>query len=126
MAASNQWRLWQAVVSGTPAARPWWQYLRRHQEDPERWPVDRAWREYLDQPRCQAMEIFNATVHPGGQLPAGQVEAFQAGHDAYTGWGCLRVPGDAFVDADVKIPAILPRSGPVVPGHQRVADLSGT
>jgi hypothetical protein len=81
-AAVQLWQLWHYVVAGTPLARPFWVFLDRYRADPDGYPLARAQRDYLTQPRLVAMRAFNALPH-GGTLPTGELEALQAGRHTY-------------------------------------------
>lgn len=100
--AAELWQVWHRVVAKTPPARPYWSFVDRHVEDPQRWPMSRVADAFASQPRCQAMAVFNATVPVSYRLPIDHLEAFQAGADAYTRLAALAaVPADAVAADDV-------------------------
>jgi len=95
-AAHLRWQIWRQVVAGTPNAKPFWHYAQRHHDNPERYPHERAQQEYLSQPRVLAMTTYNAVPGQPCPLPTEQLEALQAGAQAYATLGWLQaVPPDA-------------------------------
>jgi hypothetical protein len=96
-----RWTLWQRVVAGTTPAQPYWRFLDRHRAAPARYPLAEAQRHYLAQARIAAMLTYNALPNRIMELPAGHVEAFQAGEHSYAHLGWLSaVPGDALLCLD--------------------------
>lgn len=94
-AASAQWQLWQQVSVGTRPAQPFWYFVDRHHGDPDRYPLERAQREYLSQPRVLAMNVYNAMPNRVCELPTVSLEAFQAGYGTYVNLAALAaVPAD--------------------------------
>ncbi|GIH16136.1 hypothetical protein [Rugosimonospora africana] len=81
-AATHTWHRWAYVVSGTPAAKPFWHFVDRHRADEGRYPLTRAQQDYLSQPRITAIRAFNA-LPQGGGIPTDQLEALQAGLTTY-------------------------------------------
>ncbi len=95
-AACARWQVWRHVVAGTPGARPFWHYAQRHHDNPERYPRERAQQDYLSQPRVLAMTTHNAVPGQPRPLPTEQLEALQAGAQAYATLGWLQAaPADA-------------------------------
>ncbi|HEV7898359.1 MAG TPA: hypothetical protein VGP31_11005 [Planosporangium sp.] len=95
-AADTRWQIWRQAVAGTPNARPFWHYAQRHHDQPDRYPRQRAQQDYLSQPRVLAMTAHNAVPGQPCPLPTEQLEALQAGAQAYTTLGWLQaVPADA-------------------------------
>jgi hypothetical protein len=100
-AAYHRWQVFRQVTAGTPAAKPWWHFVHRNQEQPDRYPMHRAQRDYQAQPRLQALAVHNAIPAQPFPLPPDQVEAFQTGAQAYTALGWLQaVPGDVLCTPD--------------------------
>jgi hypothetical protein len=95
-AAYTRWQVFHEVTTGTPAAKPFWHFARRHHDQPDRYPLHQAQQDYLSQPRLQALAAHNAIPGQPCPLPTEQVEAFQTGAQAYSALGWLQsVPGDA-------------------------------
>lgn len=113
-AAAAEWLLWDAVVKGTKPAQPFWFYADRHRAEPGRYPLDRARRDYLAQPRILAMAAYNAIPRQPCPLPTSALEAFQAGHTSYLNLAWL-----AAVPADVLAPE---HGGYLSTGSERLAD----
>lgn len=94
----HRWHIWQRVVAGTPAAKPYWHFADRHLANPIKYPLERAQQHYLAQPRVAAMRTYNALPNKIMTLPTSHLEAFQAGAHAYAHLGWLSaVPGDAVI-----------------------------
>lgn len=94
-AASARWLLWQHVTAGTRPAQPFWSFVDRHHENPDRYPLARAQSEYRSQPRVLAMNVYNAMPNRIGELPTASLEIFQAGHGTYVNVADLAaVPAD--------------------------------
>jgi hypothetical protein len=99
-AAAAQWIQWQDVVAGTRPAQLWWAYRDKFLADPRRYPLARAQDEFRAQPRVLAMDIHNALPTTWFDLPLGQLEAFQAGYQAYVNLAWLSaVPADGLATA---------------------------
>ncbi|MDQ1646711.1 MAG: hypothetical protein QOJ50_2895 [Cryptosporangiaceae bacterium] len=99
--AATRWLVWHDVVAGTRLAKPYWAYAERHREDPARYPLTRACRDFWTQPRLQAMATYNALPNRVCTLDAAQLEAFQAGQPTYAWLAYLTaVPGDGLATAD--------------------------
>jgi hypothetical protein len=94
----HRWWVWNQVIAGTRPAQPYWVFLDRAHHDPAKYPLGRAQRDYLAQPRIASMRTYNALPHRVADLPTAHLEAFQTGANAYAGYGWLTaVPGDALV-----------------------------
>lgn len=101
LAAAAQWRMWQHVVTGTRPAMPFWHFVDRHTENPQRYPLVKARGDYRAQPRIIAMAAFNALPHRPYPLPTADLEAFQAGYPTYTRLAWLAaVPAQGLAIAD--------------------------
>ncbi|WP_349876327.1 hypothetical protein ABIH81_19485 [Micromonospora sp. HUAS YX12] len=96
-----RWRIWNQVVAGTRPAQPYWTFLERHRADPGRYPIAKAQRHYLAQPRIANMLTYNALPNRIMGLPTSHLEAFQTGAHGYAhyGWLCA-VPGDSLLCLD--------------------------
>lgn len=99
--ADVEWHVWNQLVRGTKPAEPFWAYLDRYRDDPDRHPLARVQAEYRSQPRIMAMAAHNAAVRTSGcsvpTLPTSAIELLQAGHYTYVATARLAaVPGDAF------------------------------
>ncbi len=100
-AASARWQVWRQVVAGTPTARPFWHFVQRHGDNPNRYPLAQAQQDYLAQPRLLAMAAHNAVPGQPCPLPTGELEALQTGGPAYATLGWLQaVPTDALCTSD--------------------------
>lgn len=109
-AAARRWLVWDQVVAGTGPARPSWAFI-----DDERQSVETRRRQYLAQPRIQALAIYNALPHRLCPLPDADVEAFQLGQTAYAWLAWLAaVPADGLLDTS--------RSGLITPVSARLND----
>lgn len=98
---ANRWQLWNQVIAASPAARPFWHFYDRHTADPQRYSWNHARHAFASQPRIARMMTYNA--HPGRlcQLPLEQLEAFEAGPQAYATYGWLQaVPSHGMVTLD--------------------------
>ncbi|GIF47496.1 hypothetical protein DFJ67_6973 [Asanoa ferruginea] len=96
-----RWALWNQVVAGTRPAQPFWVFLDRHDHDPIKYPLSRAQRDYLSQPRIASMRTYNALPHKVMELPTAHLEAFQTGGQVYAYYGWLTaVPGDGLLRPD--------------------------
>lgn len=94
----QRWHLWHQVVAGTPMARPYWQFADRHLAAPDKYPRERAQREYLAQPRIAAMRTYNALPTKVLPLLTRELEAFQAGPHTYAHLGWLSaIPADGVI-----------------------------
>jgi hypothetical protein len=101
LAAAARWAYWKQVTAGTREASPWEHFLRRHRADPKAMSLDEARRRFLAQPRIQAMQIANAVPGRHHHLDPDEVDAYQAGHHAYTTRHQLAaVAGDAMLTTD--------------------------
>lgn len=92
-------RVWQQVVRGTKPASPFWVFLDKHRDDPVKYPVSKAQRHYLSQPRVLAMNTYNLLAKRVMDLPTSHLEALQAGDiDHYTQLGGLTaVPANGLI-----------------------------
>jgi hypothetical protein len=107
-AAAFTWQRWNYVVAGTPIAKPFWVFVDKHLADQRRYPLAQAKADYLNQPRITAMRAFNALPNNGGELPTGELEAFQAGANTYVNIGQLAAvvaDGVAALDGSFLTPA---------------------
>jgi hypothetical protein len=96
-----RWCIWNQVVAGTRPARPYWAFVERHRADPGGYPIDRAQRHYLAQPRIAAMLTYNALPNKVVELPTSHLEAFQTGGHSYAHYGWLSaVPADGVLCLD--------------------------
>ncbi|GIH16344.1 hypothetical protein [Rugosimonospora africana] len=99
IAATHTWHRWSYVVAGTPAAKPFWHFADRYGGD--RYPLARARRDYLSQPRISAIRAFNAAPYNPGHLPVDHLEALQVGLSTYVTIAELSaVVGDGVVTAE--------------------------
>ncbi len=55
-----RWHIWQQVAAGTRPARPYWHFAERHRDEPAKYGLDKAQRQYLAQPRVAATRTYNA------------------------------------------------------------------
>ncbi|MFC5007364.1 hypothetical protein ACFPIJ_57335 [Dactylosporangium cerinum] len=95
LAASAQWQWWRHVTASTPTARTWTELLDRVDQDPDKYPLSRALRDYHSQSRVLAMQMHNAMPGQPWPLPLADIEAFQAGQHAYINLAWLSaVPAD--------------------------------
>lgn len=95
LAASAQWQWWRYVTASTPTARTLAELRDRSEQDPDRYPLQRARREFGSQPRILAMQTHNALPGQPWPLPLDDLEAFQAGQHTHAGLAWLSVvPGD--------------------------------
>jgi hypothetical protein len=117
LAASVQWQWWRYVTASTPTARAWAELRDRFEQDPDRYPLERALRDFDSQPRILAMQAHNALPGQPWPLPVDDLEAFQAGQRTYGNLAWLSaVPGDGFAVLD----------GPLLqPASHRLADRIG-
>jgi hypothetical protein len=98
---SNLWTLWNDVVTGAPAAKPWWHFHDRHLADLKRYSIAQAQSAYLAQTRVTRMRGYNARPDRLAVLPTGELEILEAGQDAYATYGWLSaVPGEAMLTLD--------------------------
>jgi len=96
-----RWHIWQHVVEGTRPAQPYWHFLDRHRDDPARYSLAKAQRQYLAQPRIAAMRTYNALPNKVLTVPTGDLEAFQTGPHAYAHLGALAaVPATGMLTID--------------------------
>jgi hypothetical protein len=85
----RRWQLWNQIISGSPAARPWWNFHDRHIANPTSYTWDHAVQGFLNQPRVTRMRTYNS--HPGRltDLPVNHLDAFESGPQAYATYGWL-------------------------------------
>ena len=96
-----RWHIWNQVVAGTRPAQPYWTFLDRHRDTPEKYPIAKAQRHYLAQPRIANMLTYNALPNRIMELPTSHLEAFQTGAHGYANYGYLcAVPGNSFLCLD--------------------------
>ncbi|GIF69357.1 hypothetical protein Ais01nite_73920 [Asanoa ishikariensis] len=96
-----RWHIWNQVVAGTRPALPYWTFLDRHCDAPSKYPLAKAQRQYLAQPRIATMLTYNALPNRLMALPTSHLEAFQAGVHGYAHYGWLgAVPGNSFLCLD--------------------------
>lgn len=96
-----RWQIWQQVVAGTRPAQPYWHFADRHRDEPDKYSLDKAQKQYLAQPRLAAMRTYNALPNKLLTLPTSHLEAFQAGGNAYAHLGWLSaVPAGGMVTLD--------------------------
>jgi hypothetical protein len=97
----HRWMIWNQVVAGTRPAQPYWIFLDRHRASPHSYPLDKAQRDYLAQPRIATMLTYNALPNKMTELPTSHLEAFQTGAHGYAHYGWLTaVPGDGLLCLD--------------------------
>lgn len=89
--ATYAWRyqVWQQVVAGTPPAQPYWRFWDRHRDQPRRYPLAQAQRDYLAQPRVVAMRVYTMLDNRVTDLPDAHLEALQTSSDTYAHLGGL-------------------------------------
>jgi hypothetical protein len=93
--------LFSRVVHGTRTATPWHVYEALHLEDPLGYPWHRAVADFHDQPRVNAIRMYNAATYGAGQIGLQELEMYQAGCLAYQHHSALTaVAGDALIPAD--------------------------
>ncbi|GGL12651.1 hypothetical protein [Mangrovihabitans endophyticus] len=100
----DRWQIWQQVVAGSPAARPWWHFYDRYAADPDTYTWEHARHGFASQPRVARMLTYNA--HPCRQtdLPTEHLDAFDAGLQAYATYGWLQaVPGGRMLTLDGRL-----------------------
>lgn len=96
-----RWHLWNQVVAGTRPAQPYWTFLDRHRDAPDKYPLAKAQRHYLAQPRIATMLTYNALPNRLTDLPTSHLEAFQTGAHGYANYGWLcAIPGNSFLCLD--------------------------
>jgi hypothetical protein len=96
-----RWSIWNQIVAGTRPARPFWTFVERHRADPARYPIDKAQRHYLAQPRIATMLTYNALRNRIMELPTSHLEALQTGGHSYAHYGWLSaVPADGVLCLD--------------------------
>jgi hypothetical protein len=101
--ATARWTIWRHLTSGLRPATPWETYVRRHQAKPDRLSLDDARRMFLRQPAVAAMLAHNAIPGQRHLLDPDEVDAYQAGPQAYATRHMLAaVAGDAMLTADGK------------------------
>ncbi|MET7426637.1 hypothetical protein [Dactylosporangium sp. NPDC005555] len=109
-AATMQWRWWRYVTASTPTARSWTELRDRSEQDPEKYPLHRAQRDFAGQPRIVAMQAHNALPRQQWPLPPSELELFQAGELTYSTVAWLSaVPADGLACPD----------GPLLQPHSR-------
>ncbi len=97
----RRWSIWNQVVAGTRPAQPYWTFRERHRADPGRYPLDKAQRHYLAQPRVANMLTYNALPNKIMHLPTSDLEALQTGPHGYAHYGWLAaVPTDGMLCLD--------------------------
>jgi hypothetical protein len=100
-AAAAQWQTWRHVVASTRPAQSFRHFTDRCHDDPDGYCLERARADYLAQPRVIAMSVHNAMPRRRCTLPAGALEAFQAGYGTYSRLGWLAaVPADGLLRLD--------------------------
>jgi hypothetical protein len=93
--AAGRWLEWRDVVADTRTAQPFRVYRDRYLDDPTGYPLGKAQRQYLTQPRIQAMSVYNALPNRVCELPTAELEAFQPGQATYAWLAWLSVvPAD--------------------------------
>jgi hypothetical protein len=99
--ATARWTVRHHLTRGLPRARPWEDYQRRHHARPDRLSLHDARRMFLRQPAIAAMLAHNAVPGQRHQLDPDEVDAYQAGPQAYATRHMLTaVAGDAMLTAD--------------------------
>ncbi|GGK36583.1 hypothetical protein GCM10010124_31560 [Pilimelia terevasa] len=110
IAAAVRHHTWAATVRGTRNAGAWPDYLGRHLQHGDRYPLAAAQRDFEAQPRILAMRAHNAAQPHAPQLDPYEVDAYQTGHAAYQHLhAAAAVCGDAVRAADST--ALRPASG---------------
>lgn len=97
----NRWQLWHQIVSGSPAARPWWHFYDRHTANPNSYTWQHALQGFRTQPRVTRILTYNS--HPSRlcDLPVEHLDAFEAGPQAYATFGWLQaVPCHSMLTLD--------------------------
>jgi hypothetical protein len=101
MGAGIRHQLWQQVVHGTPAARPWHVFEARHLAEAAKYPLQRAEADFVNQSRVNAMRLHNAVCYGAAHLDVGELEMFQAGPLAYQHYSATTaVCADALLTSD--------------------------
>jgi hypothetical protein len=97
----HRWHVWNQVVAGTRPAQPYWSFLDRHRDAPDKYPLAKAQQHFLAQPRIANMLTYNALPNRILDLPTSHLEAFQTGAHGYANYGYLcAVPGDTMLCLD--------------------------
>lgn len=87
---------WSTLVDGTPEAKPWSAFVAQHDADPEGFPIDRARREYGEQPR-----VAKARQSKDFRWVNDVVEEFAPVRDLYSQRAAEQaVPGFALLDLE--------------------------
>jgi hypothetical protein len=94
--AALRWQQWAGAVAGTRSARPLREFEAEHLANPAKMSMAEARRRFYDQPRINAMRIFNEANYTAAPLDVDEVEMFQAGQQAYQSYHAMRaLCGDA-------------------------------
>jgi hypothetical protein len=103
-AAVHRWRTWDQVVSATPVARTWGDFLVQHKANRTKVTLDEARRRFEEQPRVLAMLSYNAHPVARIELDPYELDAFQAGEATYTAMHWQQaITGDAVITDDGRL-----------------------
>jgi hypothetical protein len=97
---------WRIAVAGTPPARPWRHYLRRHRGDPRGYPIHRATDEFAAQPRVTAMIEYSRYADPAAEFRLDEYDAGLIAHQdaAFGDYLCgIALFGDGLSTADGQV-----------------------
>ncbi len=94
-------QVFTAATRGTRPAWPWHAYQAKHEQNPDRYSLADAQRDFHAQPRITAMRMHNAVNPTAGHLDPAEVEMYQAGQMAYQHYSAASMLcGDAILTDD--------------------------